>query len=168
MMYLLIILAIVEACTFGYARVEHGQAVSAAADAKAARADKAEYVEQQRAKAAQLVLDWQSARDRADGEQKMKDEANAKLLDTSRQLAAAVKERDALVPADIVSVLRNADGAARAPGFTGVTAPVPKESAPDPGVTEGQRIDWELALKDWAVNCRTHYEGLVALYESLR
>jgi len=111
-------------------RYEAPKIAAITAERDAARAELSAYRDQQRAKAAQLVLDWNSARDRADALQKELDGERAKkfagLADRARAGSGAVGS--VRLPAPLVGVLNDSIRAAntsQAPG----PAPEPSEDS---------------------------------------
>ncbi len=94
---------------------------AAKAEASAARAELSAYREQQRTRAAQLVLDWDSARDRAEkAEKELASERARKAEDIqARVRPAAGNSADIRLPPSLVGVLNEsitAANSAQAPG----------------------------------------------------
>jgi len=115
-------------------RYEAPKIAAITAERDAARAALSAYQEQQRTRAAQLVLDWSAARDRADALQKELDGERAKkfagLADRARAGSGAVGS--VRLPAPLVGVLNDSISAAN----SSQTAGPPSESGEDsPSVT---------------------------------
>lgn len=101
------------------------------AERDAARAELSTYRDQQRAKAAQLVLDWNSARDRSEALQKELDSERAKRFAglAERARAGAGVSGGLRLPDPLVGVLDESIRAANSATAPGPT-PVPSEDSP--------------------------------------
>jgi len=108
-------------------RYEAPKIAAITAERDAARAALSAYQEQQRTRAAQLVLDWSAARDRADALQKELDGERAKkfagLADRARAGSGAVGS--VRLPAPLVGVL---DDSIRAANSSTAPGPTPEPS----------------------------------------
>jgi hypothetical protein len=104
---------------------------AAQAEASAARAELSAYQEQQRTRAAQLVLDWGAARDRAEqAEKELASERKAKSDEIqSRVRPAAGSVANITLPPSLVGVLNESIAAANSAQAAG-PAPVPGEDSP--------------------------------------
>jgi hypothetical protein len=101
---------------------------AAKAEASAARAALSAYQEQQRTRAAQLVLDWSAARDRAEqAEKELASERARKVEDIqARVRPAAGSSADIRLPPSLVGVLNESIAAANSTQAAG-PSPVPGE-----------------------------------------
>ncbi len=165
--YLLGLFAVLAA--YGWAHhqgvvAERVNTVKAQQETKAARAELEAYKAKQAAYAAQLVLDWQSARDRADAAEKERDDARTKLFTSLAQAARSVPDRATVLSGTFRGVLNSAAAAASA-GTTPTAASPGEDSA---STTAGAVLDWGIDTAEKYRACTEQVTGLQSFYNELR
>lgn len=140
---------------------------AAKAETVAARTELSTYRDQQRAKAAQLVLDWNSARDRADATQKELDGERAKrfagLADAARHGAGA--SGGLRLPAPLVGVL---DDSIRAANSATAPGPTSQPSEDSPAVTLADLAAAKVTCDQYYADAVDQILGLQRFYHDLQ
>lgn len=137
------------------------------AERDAARAELSTYRDQQRAKAAQLVLDWNSARDRADALQKELASERLKrfagLADAARRAAGAVGATPLGAP--LVGVL---DDSIRAANSATAPGPTPQPSEDSPAATLADLAAAKVTCDQYYADAVDQILGLQKFYRDVQ
>lgn len=168
MLYILMGMALVEALTLGYARIEHNGKVTALAARDVAVADLTSYRNRQRDYIGKLVLEGVAAADHAT--QTEKELANERKTAATRyaDVAGRLPGRDAPIAAPVVGLLNDAIRAANAGKDAAIAAPKSSES-PAPAATDtGALIDWSLVCIDRYREARDEIIEFQLFYNRLR
>ena len=160
MIYILIVAAIVEACTFAAFRVERSGKI-------AAQQALSSYQSQQRDYISKLVVEGANAAAATDLKLKEltseRDMAMAKFTDAARLL----NSRHDPVSPDAIGLLNNAISAS-AGKDAAIAAPKSEPSAPTATTDTGDWLDWSLTAIDQYQACREQVAGFQSFYADLR